>query len=276
MPVSGTGFSKGDENWTELARGPKEDNIFEWVEAAYVWPHNVGGIDYYFLFVNWGACCSGIDSTYEIRVGKSTEPMGPFIDKDDVDLMEGGGSLFLSTTDYMIGPGHVGTSQRDDIDIISFHYYDSRRSGFYEGLAWMAERRLDIQNGWPVAGELVSSYDDSVTPTQAPVSPPSFTCSDSTEFFSAVKPGDMGWTKMKSCDGWVIRKSTAWRCKNVSGVKENCPDTCTNCCVDTEDTFNLLGNGKSKTCFWAADNPDIRCKKPPTRQLCAVTCGECD
>ena len=54
MPVSGTGFSKGDENWTELARGPKEDNIFEWVEAAYVWPHNVGGIDYYFLFVNWG------------------------------------------------------------------------------------------------------------------------------------------------------------------------------------------------------------------------------
>lgn len=50
MPVSGTGFSKGDENWTELARGPKEDDsIFEVVEAAYVWPHNVGGIDYYSL-----------------------------------------------------------------------------------------------------------------------------------------------------------------------------------------------------------------------------------
>ena len=117
------------------------------------------------------------------------------------------------------------------------------------------------------------------TPLTTPVpttAPNPSTCSDSTEFFSAVKPGDMGWTKMKSCDGWVIRKSTAWRCKNVSGVKENCPDTCTNCCVDTEDTFNLLGNGKSKTCFWAADNPDIRCKKPPTRQLCAVTCGECD
>lgn len=118
--------------------------------------------------MNWGACCSGIDSTYEIRVrvGKSTEPMGPFpfLDKNGVDLMEGGGSLFLSTTDYMIGPGHVGISQREGIDIMSFHYYDSRRSGCYEGLAWMAERKLDIKNGWPVAGELVSSY--SATPTK--------------------------------------------------------------------------------------------------------------
>ena len=121
--------------------------------------------------------------------------MGPFLDKNGVDLMEGGGSLFLSTTDYMIGPGHVGTSQREGIDIMSFHYYDSRRSGLYEGLAWMAERKLDIQNGWPVAGELVSSYCYSY---QAPASHPSFTCSDSTESFSAVKPGDMGWTKMKT------------------------------------------------------------------------------
>ena len=75
--------------------------------------------------MNWGAYCSGFDSTYEIRVGKSTKPMGPFLDKDGVELMEGGGSLFLCTTDYMIGLGHVGTSQGDDIDIISFHYYNS-------------------------------------------------------------------------------------------------------------------------------------------------------
>ena len=113
-------------------------------------------------------------------------------------------------------------------------------------------------------------------PTTAPVAPPTSSCTDSIEGFSAVKPGDNGWTKVKTCDGWVSRKSTAWRCKNVGGVKEACPKTCLNCCTDTEEPFNLLSNGKSKTCTWAKTNTNIRCRRPPTRQLCAVTCGECN
>ena len=32
----------------------------------------------YVLFVNWGRCCRGKDSTYEIRVGRSDKPTGPF------------------------------------------------------------------------------------------------------------------------------------------------------------------------------------------------------
>ena len=112
-------------------------------------------------------------------------------------------------------------------------------------------------------------------PTPEPT-PPTDTCSDSTESFSAVKPGDNGWTKFKTCNEWVQRKSTAWRCKWVTGVKEACPKTCTNCCVETTENFTLLGNGKSKTCVWAAANPSVRCRKAPTRQVCAVTCGECE
>ena len=127
-------------------------------------------------------------------------------------------------------------------------------------------------------------------PTQAPMSvptptittpdptpAPSSSCSDSAEPFWAIKPGENGWKKQKTCDGWVNRKSTAWRCKNVDGVKENCPLICTNCCVDAVEDFALLGNGKNKTCAWAAAmNTALRCRKPPTRQLCAMTCGECD
>ena len=101
-------------------------------------------------------------------------------------------------------------------------------------------------------------------------------CTDSTESFVAVKPGDRGWTKMKTCDGWVNRKSTAWRCYNVGGVQEACPLTCTNCCEENTGDFTLIGNGKVKNCAWAAaQNTAKRCSKPPTRQNCAVTCGIC-
>ena len=102
------------------------------------------------------------------------------------------------------------------------------------------------------------------------------TCSDNTDTFTATKSDPNGWVKQKTCAGWVNRKSTAWRCYNVGGVKENCPRTCTNCCVENEGTFTLLGNGKNKTCTWAQANPGPRCGKPPTRQNCAVTCGQCD
>ena len=100
-------------------------------------------------------------------------------------------------------------------------------------------------------------------------------CVDNDEPFEAVKPDPDGWTKMKTCDGWVSRKSTAWRCFNVAGVTENCPLTCANCCEDTSESFTLLGNGETKNCAWAEVNPGIRCRKPPTRQLCSVTCGIC-
>ena len=122
--------------------------------------------------------------------------------------------------------------------------------------------------------------DPSPAPTTAAptASPPTTTgtCFDSVEQFNAVKPGVEGWTKLKTCDVWVNRKNTPWRCKNVGGVKENCPKTCTNCCVETIGTFILKYNGNEKDCAWAAINPSVRCRKPPTRMNCAVVCGECE
>ena len=39
----------------------------EWIEAPFLFKHN----SIYYLFVNWFGCCNGIDSTYEIHVGRS-------------------------------------------------------------------------------------------------------------------------------------------------------------------------------------------------------------
>ena len=116
-------------------------------------------------------------------------------------------------------------------------------------------------------------------PTPAPITgstPAPTGCSDETEPFLAIKPGDNGWTKYKTCAVWVNNKSTAWRCLNVAGVKENCQATCTNCCVENTGTFNLNYNNKTKTCAWVGLNTEVRCKKAPSRQNCPNTCGQCD
>ena len=36
--------------------------------------------DWFFLFVTWGTCCNGILSEEEIRVGRSNNPLGPYLD----------------------------------------------------------------------------------------------------------------------------------------------------------------------------------------------------
>lgn len=100
--------------------------------------------DYYYLFFNRGYCCRGINSTYQIFVGRATHPAGPYLDKDGNDCNRGGGTSFLSTDGQYIGPGHFGLYGED---VFSYHYYDGRD----EGKSKMKVARLKWENGWPVA-----------------------------------------------------------------------------------------------------------------------------
>ncbi len=134
--------------WSTLARGPDGEG---WVEAAYVHEHE----GYFYLFVNWGACCSGVDSTYNIRVGRSKWPMGPYTDKDGKDMRHGGGSLFYDERRYLVGPGHTGVwTDAEGKQFVSFHFYDRRRNG----APWIAERELKWKNGWPMVGKIVNTF----------------------------------------------------------------------------------------------------------------------
>jgi arabinan endo-1,5-alpha-L-arabinosidase len=95
------------------------------VEASALVQH--GG--YYYLFVNWNQCCNGINSTYEIRVGRSASPTGPFLDKNGVNLLSGGGSLFLDDDGKMIGPGHFSLFTENGQDSFGYHYYNGDANG---------------------------------------------------------------------------------------------------------------------------------------------------
>jgi hypothetical protein len=91
------------------------------IEASYLWRR--GG--YYYLFVNWGSCCSGVNSTYNIRVGRSTSVTGPYLDQNGVSMVNNGGTLFLQGTGKFTGPGHVGILSQGGSQWFSHHYYDA-------------------------------------------------------------------------------------------------------------------------------------------------------
>jgi len=118
----------------------------ESIEAACLYRHG----DWYFLFVNWGICCRGVNSTYEVRVGRSRSVTGPYLDRQGKDLLDDGGSVFLATDRPFIGPGHVGILEDGGRSWVSVHFYDGTR----KGLPTLAIRPLRwSDDGWPVAEE---------------------------------------------------------------------------------------------------------------------------
>jgi arabinan endo-1,5-alpha-L-arabinosidase len=72
------------------------------IEAPFI----VQRCGYYYLFVSFGACCDGVDSTYNIRVGRSRELLGPYVAKDGTPMLDGGGTLVLEEGGDWVGPGH--------------------------------------------------------------------------------------------------------------------------------------------------------------------------
>jgi arabinan endo-1,5-alpha-L-arabinosidase len=111
---------------------------------------------YYYLFVNYGLAAQGVASTYQIVVGRSKSPSGPFVDANGVAMTEGGHMEMLSASPPMFGPGG-GVAFQDDQGrwLMSYHYYDGRR--FWHGHVWgvptlQIRELLWSPDGWPLPG----------------------------------------------------------------------------------------------------------------------------
>lgn len=91
---------------------------YDSIEASYLYQH--GG--YYYLFVNWGLCCRGVNSTYRIAVGRSEKVTGPYLDADGKNMLDGGGTIFLDTTTPYVGPGHAGIIEANGKLWLSCHF----------------------------------------------------------------------------------------------------------------------------------------------------------
>lgn len=132
--------SKPVSGFTSLAEKQKTGP-----EASYLHFHD----GYYYLFENEGLCCRGMNSTYQVMMGRAKTITGPYLDKTGKALSAGGGTLFLGSDGKQIGPGCVGILSEPGLDRVTFHYYDGHANGRptlgLETLLWGAD-------GWPQEG----------------------------------------------------------------------------------------------------------------------------
>ena len=106
---------------------------------------------WYYLLATHGSCCRGADSGYNIRVGRARNVTGPFFDHTGLDMLQGGGKLFLGSGGRVIGPGHFGLLDLGEgVQKFSCHFEADLDRG---GASVLDIRPLQWKDGWPVAGE---------------------------------------------------------------------------------------------------------------------------
>jgi len=146
--------------WDGVAMIPLDEDGFAESDPPVDWLASRGGgaieapvivkrCGMYYLFVSFDACCDQRDlAPYNIRVGRSLDLHGPYLDREGVDMMEGGGTLVLEGNTQWWGVGHntVLFHEGDAYNIYHAYPADSRGAVLRVAqLVWDAE-------GWPISG----------------------------------------------------------------------------------------------------------------------------
>ncbi len=135
LTIANRGGLSHSSNDTTAGRGA--------IEGPFIFKHD----SYYYLFVSWDYCCRGPKSNYKMMVGRSKKVTGPYLDRDSIDMANGGGTLVLAGDKDWYGVGHNAVCTFDGVDYLIFHAYDAADKGRsklrVEALAWN-------KDGWPV------------------------------------------------------------------------------------------------------------------------------
>jgi arabinan endo-1,5-alpha-L-arabinosidase len=115
-----------------------------------VTPNLVQRDGWWYLFSSWGYCCQSLPpgiNEYQVRVVRSRDITGPYVDAAGVPAMQGGGTLVLASAGAMEGPGHSSVLHDGSDWWIAHHYYDRNNNRQNQG----AIRRLGwTPSGWPL------------------------------------------------------------------------------------------------------------------------------
>lgn len=131
--------SDKDESFYSLANRPDADENA--IEAPYI----IRRDEFYYLFVSFDHCCRGVDSDYNIRVGRSRSVTGPYVDEEGTPMTDGGGTLVLSGWSRWKGPGHNAVLKDGGETVLVYHAYSVAEGG----TPFLKISPLEWENGWP-------------------------------------------------------------------------------------------------------------------------------
>jgi arabinan endo-1,5-alpha-L-arabinosidase len=192
------------------------------IDNFYTNPYILNYNGYYYLFATpAGSCCSGVYSTYSVRVGRSKTITGPYLDAEGNDMAAaapsnkqtqgepGGDTVLVNTGNTIYGPGSntVFTDESGQSYILYSGVSGTRpclTSGVTYGACYTARQLmmdpLDWVNGWPVVRGGAGNYDQAqpvpasqpnasngyVTPVYMPDAPGTLMASFSQDFTGAT------------------------------------------------------------------------------------------
>lgn len=144
-----SGLPKSGAEPIRIAARPEGDAI----EAAFLLEH-AGWI---WCFASTDYCCRGTRSTYKTIVGRARSVRGPYLDREGVPLVDGGGTVLLRSGPRWRGPGHPGFARDGRHWRIALHAYDAGA----DGVPTLRTALLRWRDGWPEVPDLI----DPVGPT---------------------------------------------------------------------------------------------------------------
>lgn len=112
------------------------------IEAPFIFKKGT----FYYLFASYDYCCRGEKSTYKMRVGRSEQLTGPYLDKDGTPMTKGGGTMLMEGNAAWHGVGHNAVCTFDGKDYLIFHGYDAKD----KGRSKLRVEELHWEAGWPV------------------------------------------------------------------------------------------------------------------------------
>lgn len=109
---------------------------------------------FYYLFVSHGLCCPGEnrsigDLTYRVVVGRSENILGPYVDRDGVALLDGGGTVVVQGDHVTYAAAGHGDVLVDGETV--YHLYHAYRQSDAGAELRIVQLPFD-SDGWPVGG----------------------------------------------------------------------------------------------------------------------------
>lgn len=128
--------------------------------------------NYYYFFGSKGGCCSGVNSTYHMRVGRASNVKGPYYDKagNNIATTNGAGTTVLDKNNVFVGPGHASKiiTDKKGQDWILYHAMpNDNTQAIIDGVnqrALMLDKVNWSADGWPLINDGTPSYKRNVAP----------------------------------------------------------------------------------------------------------------